>query len=225
MISKGAGNGTSNGTSGNGARRGAFDWDRVRAALVRAAEAIDTAHTPSGEAAARILATRARRLAQPVAATEARGQLAMARFQLGAEHYALELPYLREVAQLTSITPVPGAPDFVMGVTNLRGEILSVFDLRKLLGVKPTGLSDMARLLVLGRERAELGILADAVSEVALLDPGALAPPPETVSARGRRYLRGVTRDALIALDGAALLDDEELVLQAAEDSEVAHDA
>jgi purine-binding chemotaxis protein CheW len=221
MTSNGA---SGHGTSGNGARRVAFDWDRTRAVLARVAEALEIAHTPSGEVAARILATRARRLAQPPAAPAVEGQLAMARFQLGAEHYALELSFLREVAQLTSITPVPGAPDFVVGVTNLRGEILSVFDLRKLLGVKRAGLSDMARLLVLGRERAELGILVDTVSEVAVLDPGELAPPPVTVSPRGRRYLRGVTRDALIALNGAALLDDEELVLQAADDNEVEHD-
>jgi purine-binding chemotaxis protein CheW len=209
--------------NGNGAPRPAFDWARAQALLSRSLEAIETAHVPSGEAARRILIDRARRLGQPPPAARAPGQLAMAGFQLGAERYALELVYLREVARLTSITPVPGAPEFVLGVTNLRGEILSVFDLRKLLGVKIAGLSDMARLLVLGRERAELGILADAVDEVVLLDPKALAPPPETVSPRGRRYLRGVTRDALIALDGAALLDDGDLVL-AADDTDVEHE-
>jgi purine-binding chemotaxis protein CheW len=202
--------------TGNGHSARRLDWDRVRAALARTATALDEAQSPAPDEARKVLEARARRLAGAAAATAAGATLRVACFQLGPERYAIELRYLREVSRLRHIAQLPGVPDFVLGVSNVRGEILSVFDLRKLLGVSLRGLTDLARLLVLGRERAELGILVDTVGDVVELAPAQLAPPPETVSARGRRYLRGVTRDALIAIDGRALLDDPELVVTGA---------
>jgi purine-binding chemotaxis protein CheW len=204
--------------TGNGSSARRLDWERVRAALARTEAALDEAQRPAPEVVRQVLEGRARRLAgtATAAAAAATATLRVACFELGVERYAIELRYLREVSKLRHIAEVPGVPDFVLGVSNVRGEMLSVFDLRRLLGVSARGLTDLARLLVLGRERAELGILVDTVGAVMDLDPALLAAPPETVSARGRRYLCGVTRDALIAIDGRALLDDPELVLSGA---------
>src|SRR3546814_4484079 len=83
--------------------------------------------------------------------------------------YAVETRYVREVTRFADFTTVPGAPNFVVGVTNLRGGVLVVFDLRKILGIPAPGLTDLSRVIVHGRERAEFGILADAVHEVRII--------------------------------------------------------
>ncbi|MBI5444353.1 MAG: purine-binding chemotaxis protein CheW [Deltaproteobacteria bacterium] len=112
---------------------------------------------------------------------------------------------------MTDVTPVPGTPGYFVGVTNVRGEILPLVDLRKLFGVTARGLTDLSRIAVLGLERAELGLLADAVHEVTILRKVDLLEPPGPVAGIGPDYLLGVTADALIALDGEALLADPRL--------------
>src|SRR5262249_11327106 len=141
-------------------------------------------------------------------------------FALAGERYALGIEHVREVVRFTDYTPVPGAPAFLVGLLNLRGSILAVIDLRKFLGVEERGLTDLARVIVLGQARAEFGILADAVAEVASLRLEELLAPPESVAGIGREYLRGVTREALIVLDGAVLLGDGRLVIDQGEEAD-----
>ncbi len=155
---------------------------------------------------------RARALArvplEAVSATE--GPEAMV-FVLGAERYAVETRLVLEILRLVDLTPVPGLPDYVMGVINLRGEVLAVVDLRCFLGLPAAGLTDLSRVLVLGSERAEFGVLADEVSGMARVRAEELRPPPTTVGGPGRACLRGIAADALIVLDGDALLRDPRL--------------
>jgi purine-binding chemotaxis protein CheW len=189
--------------------RTAFDWDSARAQLERSARAL-----AEGDTAARadeILRARARRLARPPSdeGAGAADLLQIIGFRLAGERHAIEITYLREVVAAFRVTPVPRAPHFVLGVSSLRGEVLSVFDLAPRLGLKAAPATPAARLLVLGRERAELGIVVEAVEAVTTLARGELALPSRRVP-----YIRGVTRQAQIMLDGAALLDDPELVVQ-----------
>jgi len=109
-----------------------------------------------------VLAERARRLAR-VPADPLRGEevLELVGFVLGGERYGIESRFVCEVARLSRLTPVPGTPAFVLGITNLRGEILALFDLRHLLGVTADGITDLGRIVVLGVHRREFGLLAD----------------------------------------------------------------
>jgi purine-binding chemotaxis protein CheW len=106
-------------------------------------------------------------------------------------------------------------------VTGLRGQIVAVVELRKFFGIAPRDWTDLARLVILGGEQPEFGILADAVHEVATLRKKDLLEPAGAVSGVGREYLRGITAGALIVLDGAALLQDPRLFIDQAEDSSV----
>jgi len=161
-----------------------------------------------------ILEERARILARPPPAeVQAADRLELLVFSLSGETYALETRSVREVARFADFTAVPGASPFLLGVTNLRGEILPVFDLRRLAGIAPKGLTDLSRLLVLGEDREELGLLADEVSEVKRMRREEILDPPEELAAIGRALLLGVTKDAVIVLDGAGLLRDERLFL------------
>jgi len=164
------------------------------------------------ERATAILKERALRLARPKAKERADG-LELLIFVLSGEVWALETRAMREVARFTEFTAVPGASAVLIGVTNLRGEILPVFDLRKLTGKVTAGLTDLSRLLVLGEDRGELGLLADEVREVKVLGLDELFDPPEALAAVGRSLLRGVTREAVLVLDGAALLRDPRLFI------------
>jgi purine-binding chemotaxis protein CheW len=168
--------------------------------------------TPAGERDH--LEARARLLARPPqAALRPEDRLELLLFSLSGERYALETSAVREVVRFVDFTLVPGAPALLLGVTNVRGQILPVFDLRRLAGLVPKGLTDLSRLLVLGHDREELGLLADDVSSVEVMSRHDVLDPPEELAAMGRELLLGVTRDATTVLDIRALLRDPRLFL------------
>ncbi len=154
-----------------------------------------------------VMEKRAEDLAKvPVRAPHATEVLELVSFSLANERYAFETRHIREVIRFTDFTPIPGAPDFLVGLLNLRGEILAVFDLRKFFGVADKGVTDLSRAIVLGGDRAEFGVLADTASEVMTVRTEEVFESPGSVAGIGREYLRGVTKDGLIVLDGGVLL-------------------
>lgn len=190
---------------------GEIDWAEVRRRLEAAGRGLDEALSPTGERARAILAERRRRLAEPAEAPGAGETIEILTFTLANERYAIETRCVREVARFVEFTAVPGAPAFVLGVTNLRGEIIPVADLGRIFGLDRRGLTDLSRNIVLGGERAEFGILADEAHEVSMLAADSLRAPPPSVSAGMRTYLKGVTDEALLVLDGSALLADRRM--------------
>ena len=168
-----------------------------------------------------LLEQRARVLARRIATDDDAGsRLSFLTFLLGQERYAIEADALVEVARPGPISPLPGTPPHVAGLTNFLGEILPVFDLALLFGLPGSVHTLTARLLVAGRERPEAGLLVDAVERVVDLPAGSvqpmLQPPPPGLPAWA---LRGVTADAIIVLDVNALLDDDRLVAVGDEDA------
>jgi purine-binding chemotaxis protein CheW len=128
-------------------------------------------------------------------------------FTLASERYAIESRFVLEVLKLATVTPLPRQR--LLGVINLHGDILAVFDLRELLGVPTQGISDLFRIMVLGQNQPEFGVLTDTVDEVRMLRADAVLAPPGGVSTGGHELMRGVTSDAMIVLDGELLLTDE----------------
>jgi purine-binding chemotaxis protein CheW len=131
-------------------------------------------------------------------------------FVLAGERYGIESRFVREVARLSRFTPVPGTPAFVLGVTNLRGEILALFDLRRLLGVVTEGVTDLGRIVVLGEHRREFGPPGRRGQRNPV---GAGREPAQPETAWGRTYVRGVSPDGVIVLSGEALLGDPQLTM------------
>jgi purine-binding chemotaxis protein CheW len=157
------------------------------------------------------LAARARLLARVPPEPPRPGEMIeLVVFVLAGERYGIESRLVREVARLTRFTPVPGTPPFVLGVTSLRGEILALFDLRQLIGVVAVGVTDLGRIVVLGENRREFGLLADSATEIVSLPRSSLA---QTDAAWGRAYVTGVSPDGVIVLSGEALLGDPQLTI------------
>jgi len=161
-----------------------------------------------------IFDARARALAQePPAPPDLERTLEVLRFQLSSENYALETRFIREVYHLTQFTPLPGTPPFVLGIINLRGEIISVVDLKKFFSLPAKGLGELNKVIIVRDKNMEFGVLADAVLEVGRLSLDDIQPAPPTVTGIGSQYLRGVTSEGLIILDIQSVLDDERLTV------------
>jgi purine-binding chemotaxis protein CheW len=204
--------------------RPALDWEAIHARLEclrREAEGC-TGTTP--EAARAILDARARALARvPAAATDPAAVLNVVIFAMGGEPHAIEARFVRRVIRLDSacLTPIPGTPPVLAGVINLEGEILAVFDLPQAPGLSRVAPSVRSRILVLGTDDDEMGLIADAAEEVRPLRIDAIHEPPASLGDLGRGILRGVTAEALIVIDGASLLRDPRLFIDQGEDGGV----
>lgn len=166
-----------------------------------------------------ILRSRARALARKSATAEAPDEiLQLIEFVLAGERYGVEPHFVREVYPLRDFTPLPGVPSFVLGIVNVRGEILSVVNLKKFFDLPEVGLGQLNKLIILHSERMEFGVLADEILGTRAIARSALQPAPPTISGIGGAYLRGVSGDGLIVLDGEKILSDEKMIVhQAAE--------
>jgi chemotaxis signal transduction protein len=143
-----------------------------------------------------------------------RDMLEVVAFVLRQEKYGIETRYIREVCPLNELTPLPGAPSFVLGIVNVRGRVLSVIDIGKLFDLPQRGVGDLDRIIVLQHEGMEFAILGNAILGVVRVPADELQPSLPTLTGLRGEYLRGVTRDRMAILDGARLLADENIVVR-----------
>jgi purine-binding chemotaxis protein CheW len=162
----------------------------------------------------RILQVRARTLAQePEARAESENFLEVLEFSLAYERYALETSWVREVYPLKELTPLPCTPAFVLGIINVRGQILAVIDLKRFFNLPDQGLSDLNKVIILRRRGLEVGLLADAVAGVRSIPWSALQASLPTLEGLSPDYLKGITPEALIILDAEKILTDPRLIV------------
>lgn len=159
----------------------------------------------------KILKERARQIAMSNArdSQPAIGDRTLIEFLLFPERYAIEAKYVREVFTLREIAPVPGTPDFVMGVINFRGEIISVVNLKTLFGLREKGLTEMNKVILLRNDQMEFGLVADAVKGTAIAGKGQLSEPPATLSSTGVDFISGVMENGSIVLNAERLLSSK----------------
>jgi purine-binding chemotaxis protein CheW len=134
-------------------------------------------------------------------------------FLLSGERYAIESAFISEVYPLKNLTPLPCTPAFVLGVINMRGTILSVIDLRTFFELPNRGLSDLNKVIVLNDGTMEFGILADVIVGVRLISVNTLLPLLPTLTDIRADYLKGVSEDRLVVLDGGKILSDQRMVV------------
>lgn len=134
-------------------------------------------------------------------------------FVLMDETYGINVMKVQEVLRVSEIAPVPGAPAYVLGIINLRGNVVTVIDTRARFGLPSSEMDEASRIIVIESEKQVVGILVDAVAEVVELREGDIDVAPNVGTEESSRYIQGVaTREEglLILVDLNKLLTDEE---------------
>jgi len=141
-------------------------------------------------------------------------------FKLGNELFAINVAQVREVLEVSTITKVPTAPDYMRGVVNVRGKAIPVVDLRLRFGLPPAPDTVSTRVIVmelqLDGETTVLGGIADSVHEVIELDPASINPPPRIAMRWRTEFIKGLGQrgdDFIIILDVNAVFASGELAL------------
>jgi purine-binding chemotaxis protein CheW len=121
-------------------------------------------------------------------------EISVVAFSLGHEVYGMELQEVREIIMVGLVTPVPRAPSFILGVLNLRGEIIPVIDLRMRFGLEHVDNTDLSRIIVTPIGGVFTGLIVDSVTEVKNIDKKLLEPPPKVTSVGANAYITQVAR-------------------------------
>jgi purine-binding chemotaxis protein CheW len=141
-------------------------------------------------------------------------------FKLGNELFAINVAQVREVLEVSTITRVPTAPDYMRGVVNVRGKAIPVVDLRLRFGLPVVPDTVSTRVIVLelqlDGETTVLGGIADSVHEVIELEPSSINPPPRIAMRWRTEFIQGMGQrgdEFIIILDISAVFASEELAL------------
>jgi len=130
-------------------------------------------------------------------------------FELAKEFYGVDISTVEAIIKMQPITAVPHAPAFVEGVTNLRGAVLPVMDLRKRFGLSPQAETKDSRIVVVVMGGLKVGIVVDGVSEVLRVGEDSIEPPSPLVSTVDSEFITGIAKVAerlIILLDLSKVL-------------------
>ena len=134
-------------------------------------------------------------------------------FRLEGEIYGINVMQVQEVLRVTEIAPVPGAPEYVLGIINLRGNVVTVIDTRQRFGLPPKEMDDSTRIVIIEAEKQTVGIVVDSVSEVVDVSREEIETAPNVGNDETARYIEGVSSrggELLILVDLNKLLTDDE---------------
>ncbi|MCU1301198.1 MAG: CheW protein [Candidatus Sulfotelmatobacter sp.] len=138
-------------------------------------------------------------------------------FQVGREIYGVPITSLHEIVRVPEITAVPDAPDYLEGVINLRGKIVSVMDLRKRFGDKHATLKKQNRILVVEHSGKLAGLIVDSASEVLKIPSEDVEAPPAVFQEGGLNCVTGLGKvkgRLVVLLDMTKLLSPVSLLQQ-----------
>lgn len=161
-----------------------------------------------------LLAERAKKIAQPEEALSETEIVEVLKFRLAYREYAIEMQHIREVILTGEITPVPGTPDYISGICVVRGEIISLVDLRVLLSIPEKGLTDLNRVIVLSDRTLSFGILADHITGIGIIELKQISPPDSSTMPVKKDYIKGIADGSLMVLDTAALFADPKMIIE-----------
>jgi purine-binding chemotaxis protein CheW len=134
-------------------------------------------------------------------------------FKLDGETYGINVMQVQEVLRYTEIAPVPGAPHYVMGIINLRGNVVTVIDTRNRFGLQSAEVSEQTRIVIIEADSHVIGILVDAVAEVVYLRQSEIETAPNVGNDESAKFIQGVcnkNNELLILVELDKLLSDQE---------------
>lgn len=148
-------------------------------------------------------------------------RLSLVCFKIGDELYGINIMEVREIVQLTEITPIPNSPKFVDGVINLRGEIIPIADLRKRFNFLPKTFTEdeelLRGILIFNVDSLVIGIIIDQIYRVVTVAETQIQPPPQMITGIAQEFVKGVVRiedddNLLILLNVKKLFSKQELM-------------
>lgn len=134
-------------------------------------------------------------------------------FHLAGETYGVNVMQVQEVLRHTEIAPVPGASAYVLGIINLRGNVVTVIDTRHRFGLEPGEITDNTRIVIIEAEKHVVGMLVDSVAEVVYLRQSEIEAAPNVGSDDSAKFIQGVCHkngELLILIELNKLLTDDE---------------
>ena len=141
-------------------------------------------------------------------------------FILDSKLFAFDVLKTREVLSLIPITPIPGTPEYMTGVLNLRGSVVPVVDLRKKFGIAESAFTDNTSIIIVeannGNETVVVGALVDAVKGVKRFEQNQLEPPPKVGMRLNLDLIHAIgktEKDFVLILNVDKVLSDEDLTL------------
>ncbi len=134
-------------------------------------------------------------------------------FRLAGETYGVNVMQVQEVLRHSEIAPVPGAPTYVLGIINLRGNVVTVIDTRHRFGLEPGELTENTRIVIIEADSHVIGILVDSVAEVVYLRQSEIETAPNVGNDESAKFIQGVCHkndELLILIELDKLLTDSE---------------
>jgi purine-binding chemotaxis protein CheW len=134
-------------------------------------------------------------------------------FRLDGETYGVNVMQVQEVLRYTEIAPVPGAPEYVLGIINLRGNVVTVIDTRNRFALKEGEVTDSTRIVIVEADEHVVGLLVDSVAEVVYLRQSEIENPPNAGHDESARFIQGVCNkndELLILVELEKILTEEE---------------
>lgn len=137
-------------------------------------------------------------------------------FKLDGQEYGFDIEQVKSIERLEIITRLPGHPSFIKGVTNMRGHVTPVIDLRSLLQIKANEHTTNTRMIITHIEGNDIGLIVDSATDVIDVSISSIQEFPEITENVEQKYIRGIAKledRLLILLDIEKLLSREELNL------------
>ena len=134
-------------------------------------------------------------------------------FKLNSETYGINVMQVQEVLRYSEIAPVPGAPNYVLGIINLRGNVVTVINTRSRFGLESSDITDNTRVVIIESDNQVIGILVDSVAEVVYLKTSEIDLAPNVGNEESAKFIQGVSNregELLILVDLNKLLSDDE---------------
>jgi chemotaxis signal transduction protein len=115
-------------------------------------------------------------------------------FNVGKEEFAIDILLSKEIVVMREITPVPETEEYVVGVMNLRGNLIPVLDLRKRLRVEAASSTTEQRIIIAQFDGRLVGLIVDGATEVIRVNDDMVEPTPDVISEMGIGYIPGVVK-------------------------------
>ena len=191
-----------------------FDWNEVHRSLEKFQSMIEQDDFISEAETKKILHARAHLLSNDTKDQfNNEAEIEILEFTLAEERYAIETSFVREVYSLKDLTTLPCVPSFILGIVNIRGEIVSIIDTKRFFELPAKGLTNLNKAIILTSEHMTFGILADEIVGTRNISKTDIQVSIPTLTGIRDAYLHGIISNHTAILDASKILTDKNLLI------------